>query len=136
MPFWHKKCETLYRSFTRAPVGTGSDRAASSLLSRLGLKERWEEAENPIDFSHSSLKAWRTINKLTGRSGRSFHQFPVSANSIASQLMKNGAHGTGNRKPAGWPPRCCQTYGRFQHLRVIVPLNPLGRRSLLMPSDV
>jgi len=41
--------------------------------------------------------AWRTINKLTGRSGPSFHQCPVSANSIASQL-KNGAHRTGDCK--------------------------------------
>ena len=53
-------------SFIRAPVGTASDRAASSLLSRIQKKkqERWEEAVNSIDFSHSSHKAWRTINKL------------------------------------------------------------------------
>ena len=43
VPCWDKECDTLYRSFTRAPVGTESDRAASSLLSRLGQKqqERW-----------------------------------------------------------------------------------------------
>jgi len=35
VPCWDKECETLYRSFIRAPVGTYSDRAASSLLSRL-----------------------------------------------------------------------------------------------------
>jgi len=34
------------------------------------------------------------MNKLTAMSGRSFDQFPVSANSIASQLVKNGAHRT------------------------------------------
>jgi len=81
-------------------VGTDPDRAASSLLSRLGQKKqkRWEEAVNSIDFSHSSCKAWRTINKLTGRSGRSSHLCPVSANSIASQLVKNGAHRTGGRE--------------------------------------
>jgi len=81
-------------------VGTASDRAASFVQSRLGQKkqERWEEAVNSIDFSHSSRKAWRTINKLTGRSGRSFHQCPVSANSIATQFVKNEAHKTGNRK--------------------------------------
>jgi len=95
VPCWGKECETLYRSFTRAPGGTDSDRPASSLLSRLRQKqERWEEAVNSIDFSHSSRKAWRTINKLTGRYGRSFHQCPVSANSIGSQLVKNGAHKT------------------------------------------
>jgi len=68
VPCWDKECETLYRYFTRAPVGTDSDRAASSLLSRHGQKkqERWEEAVISIDFSHCSRKAWRTINKLIG----------------------------------------------------------------------
>jgi len=101
VPCWNKECETLYRSFIRASVGTASDRAASSLLSRLqqNKQERWEEAVNSIDFSHSSRKAWRTINKLTVRSGRSFYQCPVSANYIASQLVKNGSHKTNDREP-------------------------------------
>ena len=100
VPWWDKECETLYRSITRAPVGTDSDRAATSLLSRLGQKkqERREEAVISIEFSRSSHKAWRTINKLTGRSGRAFRQCPISANSIASQLVKNGAQKTGDRK--------------------------------------
>jgi len=51
-----------------------------------------------IDFSHSSRKAWRTINKLTGRSGRSFRRCPVSPNSIVTQLVKNGTHKTGGRE--------------------------------------
>jgi len=94
---WDKECKTLYRPLTRAPVENDSDRAASSLQSWLGQKkqERWEEAVNSIDFSHSCRKEWRTINKLTGISVRSFHQCPVSANSIASQLVKNR---TGVRK--------------------------------------
>jgi len=99
VPCWDKECEILYRSFIRAPVGTDSDRAASSLLSLQQKKqERWEEAVNSIDFSHSSRKACRTINKLTGRSGRSSRLCPVSANSIASQLVNNGAHKTGSRE--------------------------------------
>jgi len=89
-----KECATLYHSFIRAPVGTDSDRAASTLLSRLQQKkqERWEEAVKSIDFSHSSHKALRTINKLTSRSGRSYGLCP------ASQLVKNGAHMTGGRE--------------------------------------
>jgi len=65
VPCWDKECETLYRSFLRAPVETDFDRATSSLLSRLDDKkqELWEEAVNSIDFSHSSRKAWSTINK-------------------------------------------------------------------------
>ena len=59
-------------------------------------REKRGVAVNSIDFSHSSRKAWRTINKLTGRSGRSSHLCPVSANSIASQLVKNGAHRAGD----------------------------------------
>ena len=40
LPCWVKECETLYRSFTRAPVGTDSDRAALlSLLFRLRQKK-------------------------------------------------------------------------------------------------
>jgi len=50
-----------------------------------------EEAVNSIDFSHSSHKTWRTFNKLTGRSGCSC-LCPIQANSIALQLVKNGAH--------------------------------------------
>jgi len=101
VPCRDKECKTLYRSIIRAPVGTASNRVASSLLFRLQQKkqERWEEAANSIDFSHSSRKAWRTINKLTGRSGRSSRVCPVSSNTIASQLVKNGAHKTSYRKP-------------------------------------
>jgi len=101
VPCRDKECETLYRSIIRAPVGTASNRVASSLLFRLQQKkqERWEEAINSIDFSHSSRKAWRTINKLTGRSGLSSRVCPVSSNTIASQLVKNGAHKTNYRKP-------------------------------------
>jgi len=41
---------------------------------------------------------WRTINKLTGISGCSFPQCPVSANYIATQLVKNGAQRTVDRE--------------------------------------
>jgi len=81
-------------------VGADSDRDASSLLFRLEQKkqERSEEAVNSIDFSHSSRKAWSTINKLTGRSERSSLLCLLSANSIVSQLVNNGAHMTGGRQ--------------------------------------
>ena len=94
VPCWDKECETLHCSFTQAPVGTDLDRATLSLLSWLQQKkqERWEEAVNSINFSHSSRKAWRTINKLTGRSGHSLCQCPVLAKSITMRLVKNVAH--------------------------------------------
>ena len=117
VPCWDKECETLYRSFTRAPVGTSSDRAASSLLTRLQQKhERWKEAVNSIDFAHSSRKVWRTINKHTGRSGCSSRLCPVSANSIASQLVKNRAHKTSD--PLGSSINSCLTYFPFSFVQM------------------
>ena len=62
-------------------------------------KVDWKNFCLLIDFSHSSRKAWRTFNKLTGRYGRSSRVCPVSENSIASQLVKNGAHKTSDREP-------------------------------------
>jgi len=58
-----------------------------------GYGTAWsEEAVNSIDFLHSNRKTWTTLNKHAGRSGHSSLLFPVSANSVASQLMMNGAH--------------------------------------------
>ena len=45
-------------------------------------------------FSHSSNQALSTINELTGRSGCFSCLCPVSAKSITSQLVTNGAHMT------------------------------------------
>ena len=100
-----------------------------------GAMRGWEEAVNSIEFSHSTRKAWRTINKLTGRSGSSFYQCPVSANSIASQLVKNGAHRTGDRKSTRLVNKEQSDQWRSQHLKVAISLNLLGRRNLLLPSD-
>jgi len=138
VPCWNKEYETLYRPFIQAPVGTASDRAASSILSRLQQEkqERSEEAVNSIDFSHSSHKAWRTINKLTGRSGRSSRLCPISKNSIALQLVRTQDTRVATASPPGSSTRSCPTYGRFQHLRVTVSPNPSGRKSLLLPLDV
>jgi len=122
--------KTLYLSFNLAPVGTESDRATSFLLSWLGRKkkERWEEAVNSIDFSHSSRKAWRTIKKLTGTSGRSSRQ--------SKRLATCEERWTpGIARPRGSSTSSCPTNGKFQHLKVTVSLNPLGRRILLLPPD-
>jgi len=99
VPRWGKECETLCRSFIPAPVRTDFDRVALSLLSRLEQKkqDRWEEAVNSIDFSHSSRKVWSTINKPTGRSGRSSRLCSVSSNSIASNGEERGTRDRGPR---------------------------------------
>jgi len=84
---------------------------------------RPEEAVNSTNFLHSSQKAWSTISKLTGRSRHSSYLCPISANSIASQLMKNRAQkmGTASR-PQGSSARRCPIYERSQHLREMASL--------------
>ena len=85
-PCWDAESESLYRSYLSAPLGTASSFAATKLLERLDSKklERWNEAVNTIDFSHSSRKAWSIINNLTGRSVHTPRKCPVSANAIAT----------------------------------------------------
>ena len=101
VPCWDKECETLYRCFVWAPVGTDSDRAASSLLFQLEQKKQERCEELSIPSTSRTLAPRRetsTNNKLTGRSGHSSCLWPVLANSIASQLVKNGAHRTRGRE--------------------------------------
>ena len=90
-PCWDAECEDLYQHFLQSPGGPDSNRAATALLTRLDRKQRnrWSETVRSIDFSHSSRLAWNTINNLTGRSRQSPRQCPVSADAIASQLVKN-----------------------------------------------
>ena len=100
IPCWDAECEDLYQRFLASPEGLDSSRAAKTLLTRLDRKrrDRWSEAVRTIDFSHSSRLAWNTINNLTGRSRQAPHQCPISANAIASQLVRNGKYGDARRE--------------------------------------
>ena len=42
------------------------------------------------DFTHSSRKAWKTINKLTKDYTEPQQQYKVTANQVAHQLLLNG----------------------------------------------
>ena len=55
-------------------------------------RDRWSESVWSIDFSHSSRKAWNILNNLTGRSRHSPRQCPISADAIASQLVRDGKY--------------------------------------------
>ena len=94
IPCWDAKCEALYQTFLQSATGNQSSRAATALITWLDKKrkDRWSEAVRNIDFSHSSGKAWSTINNLTGRSRHSPRNCPVLANAIAAQLLGNGKY--------------------------------------------
>ena len=69
----------------------GKKEKSEVLMNTLNVKrrKRWEETVSRLDFTHSSRKAWSTINQLTGRS-RKPKPCPVSADSIASVIVNNG----------------------------------------------
>ena len=62
-------------------------------------RQRWEETVQGIDFIHSSRVAWKTFNRLTGRSSHP-KRCPVTASSIAHQLMHNGKCKMSDKKHA------------------------------------
>ena len=94
IPCWDAECESLYKTFLQSPQGDDSSLAATAVLAKLDRKrrDRWSEAVRSINFSHSSRKAWSILNNLTGRSRHSPRHCPVSANAIASQLVRNGKY--------------------------------------------
>ena len=100
IPSWDPECESLYKTFLQSPQEDDSSLAATVLLAKLDRRwrDRWSEAVRRIDFSHSSRKAWSTLNNLTGRSRHSPRHCPVSAHDIASQLVRNGKYETVDRK--------------------------------------
>ena len=100
IPCWDAECKSLHKIFLQSPQGDDSSLAATALLAKLDRKwrDRWSEAVRSIDFSYSSRKAWSILNNLTGRSRHSPRHCPVSADAIASQLVRNGKYEAVNRK--------------------------------------
>ena len=100
IPCWDAECKSLYKTFLQSPEGDDSSLAATALLAKLDRKrrDRWSDAVRSIDFSHSSRKAWSILNNLTGRPRHSPRHCPVSADAIASQLVRNGKYEAIDRK--------------------------------------
>jgi len=99
VPYWNKEWKTICRSFLQNPVGSDSDRATSPLLSRLEQKrqENRKKLSIPsISRTQAPLRAASLINVLAGLVTPRL--CPISANSIASQLVKNEEHKTGSRE--------------------------------------
>ena len=95
------ECESLYKTFLQSTQGNDSSLAATALLAKLDRKRRnrWFEAVQNIDFSHSSRNAWSILNNLTGRSRHSPRHCPRRfSRCYASQLVKNGKYEAIDRK--------------------------------------
>ena len=91
IPGWDEECSRLLCDHQRASSREEVDMTAAALIQRLDVtrRTRWTEVVESIDFTHSRRKAWQTIDQLTGRNTAP-SSCPVTADSIASQLLKNG----------------------------------------------
>ena len=91
VPCWDKVCEDLLRDHNEAANNTVRATAATDLLTHLDTlrRQRWTETVESIDFTHSSRRAWQTINKLTGQATKP-SRCPITADAIAAQLISNG----------------------------------------------
>ena len=91
VPCWDKECEVLLHAHNEAKTNAEKAKTATDLMARLNTKrrERWTETVESIDFTHSSRRAWQTINKLTGKASKP-RSCPITANAIAAQLINNG----------------------------------------------
>ena len=82
-----------------------------------------------------TLLAWNAINNLTGRSTQFYRPCPISANSTASQLVKNGTYKTNNR---GLPDSCsrkCLSFGGYQRQLTNVSPATSPRKNLPDPRQ-
>ena len=76
-----------------------ADKAAAALFDHLNENqcECWIETVSNINFTHSSRRAWNSINRLTGKSFTK-RNCPISPNIIAKQLVKNGKYPGSDKK--------------------------------------
>ena len=112
VPCWDKVCEELLCAHNEATGNAERATAATDLVTRLNTKrrERWTETVESIDFTHSSRRAWQTINKLTGQATKP-KPCPITADAIAAQLISNG------RFPDADKPFTRKTIGEVHDLR-------------------
>ena len=90
IPCWDADCEEALKDHRNATEREKPEKS-DILMNILGDKrrERWEEVVYIVDFTHSSRKAWKTINKLTGQNNNP-KPCPVSAKAVGSVLVANG----------------------------------------------
>ena len=91
IPTWNDECNHDYKEFVQTEDKQSTDAKAADLMDHLNknCNKRWQEIVKEIDFTHSSRKAWKTFNRLTGRKFDS-KQCPITANLIAKQLLGSG----------------------------------------------
>ena len=83
--------EDYQRRFAEDPFNEHTVRVGDALLDEISEAQRskWKEMIESTDFTHSSRKAWKTINKLTKDYTEPQQQCKVTADQVAHQLLLN-----------------------------------------------
>ena len=121
IPTWDDECNNYYKEFVQAEDKQSANAMTADLMNHLNKSrnKRWEEIVKGIDFTHSSRKAWKTFNHLTGCKSYP-NQCPITANSIAKQLLANGRFKRADKQNELSVKRQCSTmwgvYGVAGHL--------------------
>ena len=99
IPNWDTECEKRYKTYLQSEGTSKQQKYATALFDYLDSKrhEQWIDTITSIDFTHSSRKACRTLNKITGRKTTP-KKCPVPPNQLAKQLQDNGRYPNTNRK--------------------------------------
>lgn len=86
--------------FESNPLGERTIEAGKQLLNSLAIakREKWIKLMEELDMSKSSHKAWRLLRRLNSDQTQNRAHVNVTANEIATHLMKNG-------KPSTTPPK-------------------------------
>ena len=84
--------EDYQRRVAEDPFNEDTVRLGDALLDEISEAHRskWKEMIESTDFTHSSRKEWKTINKLTKDYTAPQQQFKVTADQVAHQLLLNG----------------------------------------------
>ena len=84
--------EDYQRRFAEDPFNEDTVRVGDALLDEISEAQRskWKAMIESTDFTHSSRKAWKTINKLTKDYTEPQQQCKVTADQVAHQLLLNG----------------------------------------------
>ena len=83
--------EDYQRRFAEDPFNEDTVTVGDALLEiSEAQRSKWKEMIESTDFTHSSRKAWKTINKLTKDYTEPQQQCKVTVDQVAHQLLLNG----------------------------------------------
>ena len=100
IPKWDTTCGELASRLEEAESPEEKLLSSNRLIDHLNSKrkEEWISIVENVNMERSSRRAWKTINKLTGRKNVSPNPNSISPNAVASCLLNNGKFKNPNRQ--------------------------------------